>query len=160
MRNEIKFSNGQSVGFDTGKFDDWQVVIIDKNGSRHAPLDREYFEELSSLRGEYGVDKIYQDFVTLYDMTGKQVTLNVLDFIRNISRDYHNHMLEMEILYSILYYTMIAEENKVNTRLGKKIKRLGVHQVLLEDLPINVAINYSKGKKWFEIQKECIERGF
>ena len=55
---------------------------------------------------------------------------------------------------------MIAEENKANTKLGKKIKRLGVHQILIENITPNISANYSKGMKWREIEKECKERGF
>jgi hypothetical protein len=55
---------------------------------------------------------------------------------------------------------MVAEENKTNTKLGKKIKRLGVHQILIENMKPEIAANFSKGMKWQEISNECKIRGF
>ena len=55
---------------------------------------------------------------------------------------------------------IIPEENKAHTKLGKRIKRLGVHQILIENMNPNENTNYSKGMKWKEIEKKCIKRGF
>ena len=55
---------------------------------------------------------------------------------------------------------MVAEENKQFTKLGKRIKRLGIHQILQENLDVAKAAQYSRGMKWREIHDECIERGF
>ena len=54
----------------------------------------------------------------------------------------------------------IAEENKEFTKLGKRIKRLGVHQVLKERMHYNEAANFSKGKKWKELNEICSSKGF
>jgi hypothetical protein len=83
----------------------------------------------------------------------------------NIAAKYQqapNDSLETEIIFTILFAAMVAEENKANTRLGAKIKRLGVHQVLMDTPPISsrIAANYSRGMKWQEINKECSDRGF
>lgn len=52
--------------------------------------------------------------------------------------------------------------NQVNNKaiLKKYIKRLGVHQVLVELMPPNMAANYSRRKKWQELRLECEARGF
>lgn len=55
---------------------------------------------------------------------------------------------------------MIAEENKENTQLGKQIKRLGVHQVLIEKMGCNEAANFSKGIRWRQIDAICSSKGF
>jgi hypothetical protein len=55
---------------------------------------------------------------------------------------------------------MIAEENKDKAILKKFIKRLGVHQVLIEKHDPVLAANYSKGKKWQVLKLECESRGF
>jgi hypothetical protein len=55
---------------------------------------------------------------------------------------------------------MIAEENKENTKLGKRIKRLGMYQTLVEKLDPFLAANFSRGMKWQEIDEECHKRGF
>lgn len=160
MRHEIKFKNYIKIGFDSGKFDNWQVNIIDEGGVKYAPLDKDYFDELQLLGGLFGFEKVYSDFVSVYERTSKVVSEDVLAFINEVSSDYLDKALEAEILFTTLYYTMIAEENKAYTRLGKKIKRLGVHQVLVEKMPVSIAINYSKGKNWRLIDSDCEARGF
>ena len=55
---------------------------------------------------------------------------------------------------------MIAEENKGNAILKKRIKRLGMHQVLLENYTPEHAANFSKGKKWKDLDKLMKQKGF
>ncbi|WP_287129575.1 DUF7004 family protein [Candidatus Cyanaurora vandensis] len=55
---------------------------------------------------------------------------------------------------------MVAEENKKFTKLGKRVKHLGVYQILIEGMPAHQAANFSKGKKWREIATDCKNRGF
>lgn len=104
--------------------------------------------------------QIYSDFVSIYDTTTKSIEQSVLDFISNLTSKYGKDNLEIDILFTILYAGMIAEENKSYTKLGKRVKRLGMHQVLVEKLPAHIAANFSKGKNWYEIAKECEQRGF
>ena len=68
--------------------------------------------------------------------------------------------IEAEVLFSILYMAMISEEKKRNTKLGKRIKRLGVHKLLIEGKDIYEAANFMKGMKWRDIDQLCKERGF
>jgi hypothetical protein len=55
---------------------------------------------------------------------------------------------------------MIAEENKENTHLGKRIKRLGMHQLLVEQADPLIVANYSRGMSWRAIDADCKARGF
>ena len=56
--------------------------------------------------------------------------------------------------------TMVAEENKAYTRLGKRIKRLGVHIYLIDNESLDYSVNFMKGMGWRQIDKLCKERGF
>jgi hypothetical protein len=55
---------------------------------------------------------------------------------------------------------MIAEENKKNAILKKRIKRLGMHQVLIMGMPANQAASFSKGKNWRDLNEIMINLGF
>jgi hypothetical protein len=66
----------------------------------------------------------------------------------------------VENIFGILYAGMIAEEQKDKKILGKRIKRLGVHQVLVELVDPKIAANYSRGKRWSDLDIECKQRGF
>lgn len=160
MQYEVQLPNGKKIGFESGKFDEWQVNVVNENGSRKAPLDIDYFNELLILRDLIGVDKTYKLFLNIYDKVDKNVNNEVINFINSISEEYKQYEIELNLLLMTLYYTMIAEENRKYTRLGKKIKRLGVHQVLIENLSVRVAANYSKGLGWRDIEQECRNRGF
>lgn len=63
-------------------------------------------------------------------------------------------------MFTILYMAMIAEEKKEHTKLGKRIKRLGVHKLLIEGVPVNEAANFMRGMGWREIDKMCSKFGF
>jgi len=55
---------------------------------------------------------------------------------------------------------MIAEENKEGAILKKRIKRLGVYQVLIEGVSPKVAARYSRGLGADYLDKVCYYRGF
>lgn len=154
------FSDGTSVGFTQGSFDKWCVYFETEAGDKRVPKDADYFRSLKQMSAIYGAQKIYADFIEIYDRTGKAVNMQVLDDITEISQDYIEHTLIFEQIYSILYLTMIAEENKENTRLGKRIKRLGIHVLLVEDASVEYAARFMDGRKWREIDALCSARGF
>ena len=55
---------------------------------------------------------------------------------------------------------MIAEENKKNTKLGKRIKRLGIYELLYGEKNVEYATNFMKGMNWRDIEQLCKEKGF
>lgn len=81
-------------------------------------------------------------------------------YLSECLRKYGEDSLNIAIDFTIIYMGMIAEENKEFTKLGKRIKRLGVHQVLKERMHYNEAANFSRGKKWKELNEICSSKGF
>ena len=55
---------------------------------------------------------------------------------------------------------MIAEKNKEGTVLKERIKRLGMHQLLMLNYSPEVAANFSKGKKAKDLDIICRGYGF
>tara|TARA_B100000902_G_scaffold342876_1_gene347212 strand:- start:681 stop:1148 length:468 start_codon:yes stop_codon:yes gene_type:complete len=155
MKIVKKFKDGSEIGFGKGRFDDFCVYLDNK-----PPLDVHYFTRLYELKEIYGGSNIYNDFIYIYELVTKNLESAVLENIAHMSKKYKDDIIRVDKIFTILYMAMIAEENKVNTKLGKKIKRLGVHQILIENITPNVSANFSKGMKWREIEKECIKRGF
>ena len=154
------FQDGSFVEYGKGSFDEWCVYLTDIGGERKPLKDVEYFQQLTNIAEKYGKDRVYKDFVDIYDKTGKKIDEKVLKHITEVASTYAGNELLMDQLLSILYMTMIAEENKRNTRLGKRIKRLGVHVLLLEGKPVYEAAYFLNGKKWHEIDVLCKERDF
>jgi hypothetical protein len=153
------FTDGSRIEYDTGNFDGWCVYVIENN-QRNAPKDEEYFGELQALSRIYPGQQIYDDFVRIYNETNSTISPHVLRLIEELSARYQTDALHIEKLFTILYAGMVAEENKDKAILKKRMKRLGVYQILVENIPPSIAANFSKGKNWRELTAECTERGF
>lgn len=159
-----EFKDGSALDYFRGGFDHWQVRLKRPSLgiSWYPPTDVQYFKFLHDLGNVYGQDVVYNDFVKLYEITTYDLTRSSSAFslIISISSKYGNDSLEVEIWLSVIYMAMVAEDNRRWTKLGKRIKRLGVHRVLHENVSPTIAANESKGKPWKEIDEECRKRGF
>ena len=153
------FSDGSKLLFDKGVFDEWCVYMQHSGARKYAPTDVQYFGRLQQYASTFGAKVVYADFLEIYEQTKKSVSAEVLAYITELSVKYGNDSTQIEMDFTIIYAGMIAEENKAYTKLGKRIKRLGVYQVLIEGVAPTVAAQFSKGKKWTEIEQECIRRG-
>jgi hypothetical protein len=156
-----QFQNQQKIIFDTGKFDDWCVYLVTNDGKRSAPKDLDYFTELQKIAKTYPDNKLYKDFVSIYQSTKASIETTLLEKITRLSNTYlPHHKTRIELLFTILYAGMIAEENKEKAILKKRIKRLGVHQILIQKHSPAYAANFSKGKNWKELHALMQSLGF
>jgi len=154
MSNKLNhFGNGGFIEFDSGCFDGWCVFVTTPGNKRFAPTDVQYFSRLKKLSEKFGPQKIYDDFVVIYNRTTKNVDSKVFELIAVLSRFYETDALEMELWLNVIYAGMIAEENKENAILKKRIKRLGIHQVLIDEISPEEAAVFSKGRKWKELDE-------
>jgi hypothetical protein len=154
------FIDGSTLFFDDGAFDKWCVYLKKINEPKYAPTDLQYFSRLNELGDVYRHKKIYMDFVRYYEVTTADIDTQILNLIHRISEAYSIDKIEIEILFTIIYAGMIAEENKQNAILKKRIKRLGMHQVLIDRLSPEIAANFSRGKNWKELNTICLSKGF
>lgn len=155
------FKDNSYLMFDKGKIDDWCVYVVNSNGERYAPKDIDYLNDLRILSNKYGYNKVYTDFVVIYELTTKIVVQSTLDTIEKISSSYNlEDTLHVNKLFTILYMTMISEENYPNTRLGRKIKRLAIYEILVNNNDVYYSANFMKGMNWRKINELCKIRGF
>ena len=160
-----QFNDGSFLEYDKGGFDNWCVYLTRPSNKRTPPLDVDYFSDLVNLGQKYSNIKIYKDFVSLYShVRQSKVISNVGHELieKNIVSYEESDSVDIEIIFTILYAAMVAEEQKERTMLGARIKRLGVHQILLDVPPLGVvgAAGFSRGLKWRDIDTECKKRGF
>jgi len=148
------------VEFDKGTFDDWCVYLAKAGEIRYAPKDTEYFALLKLLGKRHGNKKLYDDFVTFYKPTTNLIDATVLNLITMLADNYDKDAEEVDIWFTVIYAGMVAEENKAFAKLKKRIKRLGIHQVLMEGLSVEAAAHYSRDKKWRDLDIEMWQRGF
>lgn len=156
----VRFENGAAIYYTHGNFDRYCMCFVDENGERHFPKDTEYFAALKELASLFGVKTVYEDFVKIYDETKNKINREMFNGINRLSQKYSGHEWDAERTLSILYVTMVSEELKAHTMLGKRIKRLGVHKVLIENVPIGEAANFMRRMSWKKIDTLCAERGF
>ena len=153
--------NNRKVIFDTGKFDDWCVYVVESNGNQKAPFDETYFSDLHNISQKYPQNKVYNDFVRVYERTTKSIDPSVLVLIDEIASTYaEEDTIIVEQWFTVIYAGMIAEENKQNAILKKRVKRLGIHQVLILNMPARDAAKFSYGKKWQELDTMMKSLGF
>lgn len=151
--------NGRSITFDKGKFDEWCVYVVEANGFRKAPFDETYFSDLYRISQRYEANKVYNDFVQIYNLTSQHIDESVLGLIDAIVKTYNNEdQILVEQWMTVLYAGMIAEENKDKAILKKRVKHLGMYQVLILRMPAKEAAKFSYGKSWREL--DAIMRGY
>lgn len=154
------FFDKSKLIFDEGKFDRWCVYLIFPNGNKTAPKDIFYFTKILRIAKIFGHETIYNDFILIYELTDSSVNLNIFDKIDNLAKKYKAYENEIIIWFSVLYAGMIAEENKEHAILKKRIKRLGMHQVLIDKMEPAKAAVFSKNKNWRELDQICKLKGF
>lgn len=154
------FPDGSLLEYDRGAFDDHCVWLTRPGQRRYPPRDVEYFGQLRQLSLRHGARPLYDDFVRIYNATTGAIAPAILDHITGLAAPYGSDILAVDLVFTTLYAGMVAEEQKANTRLGKRIKRLGVHQVLCESAEPLTAGHFSRGRGWRWIADECTRRGF
>lgn len=155
-----RFEDGSILEYDQGAFDEWCVYLTRPSVNKYAPKDFEYFMRIQEYSDKYGAKKLYEDYVSIYNLTDKSIKQNVLDEISSLSSKYSDDITDIDIDLTIIYAGMVAEENKAYTKLGKRVKRLGIYQILIEKMSYKEAANFSRGMEWRDIDKLCKERGF
>lgn len=152
MPTTIKiFPGGSRIEFDKGKFDEWCVYLHKPAQRKYAPTDVEYFSALERIGLHFGNLKIYNDFLIFYHRTTGEIDPAVLQQITIIAGTYEEYAAEVDILFTLIYAGMIAEEKKAGAILKKRVKRLAMHQIFREEMPVEMAANFSKGKTWREL---------
>jgi hypothetical protein len=160
MKHIRTFSDDSEIFFDKGIFDEWCIYFKKPGSKKFAPTDIQYFTRLVVLGGVFGNKHIYNHFVEIYNRTTSEINQETLTTIQELSTTYGKTSLEIEKIFTIIYAGMVAEENKVKAILKKRIKRLGIHQILIDNLDPQLAAVFSRGKNWKELDAICKEKGF
>lgn len=160
-----EFPDGVCLFFGRGKFDEFcvfEVESLDRDSAfslSQAPSDVKYFEDLVLLGRVFGNVFCWNAFVMLYDVVSKDFSEDVCAKITALAENFPGYELFADKLFTTLYAAMVAEENKAFSVLGKSIKALGVHQILLEGVPVRDAANFSKGMKAYQLRELMSARG-
>ena len=161
----FKDGEGRTAGmyFGRGSFDDWCICLKGKHSFERFPTDNATLAILDKWKEHRSAEEIYDDFCDIYDQVTKEAhyehTRGVIAHIEKIAFKYPDYF-EACVIWTFFYMGMIAEENKAGAILKKRIKRLGVYQVLIEGIQPSIAANYSRGLGADYLDKVCYFRGF
>ena len=156
-----EFPDATILFYAWGSFDKWCVFEGNAhNLNRAKPLkDIEYFKQIKWLAEKYSPDHVWENFKYLYNaMADDMPEEYVCDRISDLAKNFPMNSLFADKLYTKLYLTMLAEERKENSMLGRSIKALGIHQVVKENMSPYVAANFSFNLPWRTIEGYCKER--
>ena len=145
------FRDNTLLLYDRGNFDEFRVSFYDARlRYRSSPNDAQFFTFFLKMGDNENVWRMIVDLASRIDRhTGFQ----------HISLPQHSGSLDEEKVFSALAAAMMAEERKAKTKLGKRVKLLGCHQVLMQGISPHVAAKWSRGKPWKEIAEECAKWG-
>ena len=129
-----RISKDLEIVFDDGKFDQWCVYVKDKNG-KIPPLDTEYFDFFIELGKKYTNEKVYEDFVKIYNFVSNRVEKKVTDLIIDISKKNYKEDISKDVAinFTVVYAGMVAERNKRYAVLKERIKRLGMSRKFFKE---------------------------
>ncbi len=157
----ISFEDGTIIEQGRGSFDDYCVYVTRSGERKFAPRDVIYFSFFIEKARKYSAKKIYDDYVKIYERTTARIDQTVFDMIKEMGLSYDEEdRLDFCVWYSVIYLGMVAEELKARAVLKKRIKRLGMHQILFEGMSAEKAAKFSIGKKVPQLEPLCRERGF
>ena len=145
-----EYEDGSYLAFDTGNFDDYRVTFY-HNGSQHSPKDTWFFDKLVAIkRKPHTVWLVVQQIAKQINKTTEFQNIVFPDRIES---------QEAKKVFDFMAAAMIAEERKKGTVLGKRVKLLGIYQILFVYKNALVA-SWSKDKPAGIISDECEGYGF
>lgn len=165
---EGNFSSVESIEYKSNAIS--KRIDLKQKFSFDAPEDVDYLQSIRNLARAYGQDNVWKSFLTLYEAIpqkrGVPIQRNMTDAVMSIVSDYPREN-GLRLTLDCLLCAMIAENNrlrkygsKFDTRVGKKVKALGVYQAIYETgLTVRQVANFSKGQRWNWISNECAKRG-
>lgn len=169
-KEEIVTDNDYHFWFDYGNFDEWCVHCKKPNGKMWFAYDREYLAWIRNMARFHGKEKVYNDFIKIYDMAKYDFNMkDAYSVIREVDSHYpykknrkrdDNDKRSAEQWWTYFWMTMVAEERKENAIVGKRIKRLAVYNLLFDEYKLSYVLKYMVNMDWQKLDEYCYERGF
>ena len=158
-----------------GNYDGWDVWLWEEGGEGAGYAFEEEDGEMVATKvitpgvtsvgfivrtADWTKDVDADQFIDLTEMVSGTVHIYVESGVEGYSKEYGEDAVVVDKTFSIIYCGMIAEEQKAGTKLGKRIKRLGIHVLLIDNQAVGYAAHFMRGMGWKDIDSHCQERGF
>lgn len=156
------FDDRTYLCYTRGAFDNWRVTFLDSEGKQEtSPKDTAFFDYFLSLMA-YGntgreifniIKRMSKKISKGMDIDFDHLKDEIYEYAEELSIPEEEKLRFEKAMMSVLA-AMLSEEQKAFTKLGKKLKLLGLHQVLIGKMDPKIAANWSRGKPWREILAE------
>lgn len=115
---------------------------------------------LNTLGECYGGERLYSSFLQIYDLASAEINDEVFNTIYAIAQEYSADLMEVMLLFSEIYAHMVALENNVDAKGGKRRCRLAVFMLLMEDQDAKFVVTFVRKAKKADIDSICETKGF
>ena len=106
--NASPLADVQSMEFDSRREYKWFVYFDQANADRQHTGYVENLRELQNFATRYSPDRLYRDFVKIYDATEINVNPKTLDLIAEISESYDDDAANINYLFTLIYFAMLS----------------------------------------------------
>lgn len=184
-RVQYRFNDGSFLTYSQGAKDPFMVSIHRPGCHELYNLkDTDYLTWIKEWSDRIGTKWTYNMFKYVYDLVTKDALLNPdtnqykpafspgprqADFqhIEKMVERLSAHdadltasdLTQIQIMFVCYYLVMISEFYYSGTVLFHRVKHLAVYQVLFENMPVNDAANFSRGKTAQVINQELLKCG-
>lgn len=145
------FKDKTQLVFKEGRFDKYLVTLIDNNGNSFSPKDVDFLNFFQTYSDR---QDLWELLLELSQFLDKDTAFS--DLVIPSIKD----TIEEKKMFAAYAATLIAEENRAKTKLGKRIKLIAAHQVLIQGWQPQKAADWSRGLRWATISQECDRYGF
>lgn len=161
------YDDNTFFSFSFGNKDNWHLQYTKSDGTIHDLKDKDYLSRINKVAMVYGRDKTYCSFNKIYNLVSKNArdhngtptsTDDDFDLIKIEASKFSPDNIMINKLFDCFYLTMISEWHYTTksgrpSRLKHSVKRLGVYQVLFEQMDPQEAANFSRGKSSKELSQ-------
>jgi hypothetical protein len=151
--NTTNFAAFQNLELDPSNKYDRAISV------RKSPGYMENLRQLQIFAAQYSPERIYRDFVKIYDVTEYNISSDTLALIAEASESYGDNGGDISYLFTMIYFAMLSEQRRRDTKLGKRVIRLAVYQALFDTLN-SEEVTYYPPRKWWLIDAQCSQMGF
>ena len=130
IREVKKFPDGATIVFDRVNSNNFCIYCVSEK-EKCVLKDSDYLEALGEMSKAHDPMKIYNDLLELCEATTKDISPELAAWITIISKEYGEDCEVIDMLFTMAYASMIAEENKFGSKLGKGAKLVEIQKVLV-----------------------------
>ncbi len=153
------FPDCSQLTFGKGPSADWAIYMKRPNQRSKESTMADCILGLNALGERYGGERLYSNFLQIYDLATTEICDEVFSTIYSIAQEYSSDLMDVMLLFSEIYAHMVALENNADVKGGKIRCRLAVYMLLMEDQDAKFVTTFVRKAKKDDIDNICELKG-